>query len=42
LAFFVLLPPPLGSLAWALLGVLAIVILLQAWQRYRRANADAG
>lgn len=42
LAFFVLLPPPLGSLAWALLGVLAIVIVLQAWRRYRRGKVDAG
>ena len=42
LAFFVLLPPPLGSLAWALLGVLTIVIVLQVWRRYRRGTADAG
>lgn len=42
LALFVMLPPPLGSLAWALLGVLAIVIGLQVWHRYRRGTADAG
>lgn len=42
LAFFALLPPPLGSLVWALLGVQAIVIGLQVWQRYRTGAPDAG
>ena len=42
LALFALLPPPLGSLVWALLGVLAIVIGLQVWHRYRSGTADAG
>lgn len=42
LTLFVLLPPPLGSLASALLGVLAIVTGLQVWRRYRAAVADAG
>jgi hypothetical protein len=42
LALFALLPPPLGSLASALLAMLAIVIGLQVWHRYRTAAADAG
>ena len=42
LALFVLLPPPLGSLASALLAMLAIVIGLQVWHRYRTGAAGAG
>ena len=33
LAFFLLLPPPLGNLVLALFAVLAIVIALRIWQR---------
>ena len=39
---FVLLPPPLGSLASALLAMQIIVIALQVWQRYRIGAPDAG
>lgn len=35
LAFFLLLPPPLDVLVWALLVVLGIVIVLRIWQRCR-------
>jgi hypothetical protein len=42
LALFVLLPPPLGSLASALLAMQIIVIALQVWQRYRIGAPDAG
>lgn len=35
LAFFLLLPPPLDGLVWALLAVLGIVIVLRIWQRCR-------
>jgi len=35
LAFFLLLPPPLDGLVWALLVVLGIVIVLRIWQRCR-------
>lgn len=35
LAFFLLLPPPLGNLVLALFAVLAIVIALRIWQRYQ-------
>lgn len=33
LAFFLLLPPPLGNLVLALFALLAIVIALRIWQR---------
>ena len=35
LAFFLLLPPPLGNLVLALFSVLAIVIALRIWQRFQ-------
>ena len=35
LIFFLLLPPPLDGLVWALLAVLATVIALRIWQRCR-------
>jgi hypothetical protein len=39
LAFFLLLPPPLGNLVLALFGVLAIVIALRIWHRYQRDDS---
>jgi hypothetical protein len=39
LAFFLLLPPPLGNLVLALFAVLAIVIALRVWQRYQAENS---
>lgn len=35
LAFFLLLPPPLGNLVLALFSVLAIVIAMGIWQRFQ-------
>lgn len=39
LAFFLLLPPPLGNLVLALFAVLAIVIALRIWQRCRSEDS---
>lgn len=38
LAFFLLLPPPLDGLVWALLAVLGTVMVLRIWQRCRTAE----
>lgn len=38
LAFFLLLPPPLGNLVLALFALLAVVIALRIWQRCQRED----
>lgn len=39
LALFLLLPPPLDGLVWALLAVLGTVIALRIWQRCRAEDS---